>query len=56
MLLDAGHICQALYLACETIGLGTCAIALYRQNILDKLIDVDGADEFSVYLASVGRV
>ena len=25
MLLDAGHICQNLYLACEAIGCGTCA-------------------------------
>ena len=23
--LDAGHVCQNLYLACEAIGAGTCA-------------------------------
>lgn len=56
MLLDAGHICQALYLACETIGLGTCAIASYSQELMDNLIDVDGEDEFTVYLSPVGRV
>lgn len=56
MLLDAGHICQALYLACETIGLGTCAIASYSQQLIDDLIDVDGEDEFTVYLSPVGRV
>lgn len=56
MLLDAGHVCQALYLACETIGLGTCAIASYDQELMDNLIDVDGEDEFTVYLSPVGRV
>ena len=55
-LLDAGHIGQALYLACETIGLGTCAIASYDQKLIDDLIDVDGEDEFAVYICPVGKV
>lgn len=55
-LLDAGHIGQALYLACETIGLGTCAIASYNQKMVDDLILVDGEDEFTVYMSPVGRV
>lgn len=56
MLIDAGHICQALYIACETIGLGTCAIASYDQKFMDDLIGADGEDEFVVYMAPVGRV
>jgi len=56
ILLDAGHICQNLYLACEAIGLGTCAIAAYHQKLMDDLIDVDGNDEFVVYLAPVGSL
>lgn len=55
MLLDAGHICQALYLAAESIRLGCCAVAAYHQERLDELIGVDGEDEFSVYLAPVGK-
>jgi SagB-type dehydrogenase family enzyme len=55
MLLDAGHICQNLYLACEAMGSGTCAIAAYDQELCDELIDVDGIDEFTVYLAPVGK-
>ena len=55
-LLDAGHIGQSLYLACETIGLGTCAIASYDQEYIDSLIDVDGEDEFAVYVCPVGKV
>lgn len=53
--IDAGHVCQNLYLACEALGLGTCAIAAYDQETLDSLLRIDGQDEFTVYLASVGN-
>ncbi|HHE32481.1 MAG TPA: SagB/ThcOx family dehydrogenase [Chlorobaculum parvum] len=53
--LDAGHVCQNLYLACEAIAAGTCAIAAYHQDRMDKLIDVDGKEEFTIYLAPVGK-
>lgn len=54
--LDAGHVCQNLYLACQAIGAGTCAIAAYDQDQMDRLLQVDGRDEFTVYLAPVGKV
>lgn len=54
--LDAGHICQNLYLACENIGAGTCAVAAYDQERIDKILGVDGSDEFAIYLAPVGKV
>jgi SagB-type dehydrogenase family enzyme len=54
--LDAGHVCQNLYLACESIGSGTCAIAAYHQQMMDALFQVDGEDEFVIYLAPVGKV
>jgi len=56
LLISVGHICQNLYLACEAIGLGTCATVAYQQDQLDELIDVDGHDEIPLYLAPVGRV
>jgi SagB-type dehydrogenase family enzyme len=55
-LLDAGHVCQNLYLACESIGCGTCAIAAYRQEDLDRYLGLDGEEELVVYLAPVGKV
>jgi SagB-type dehydrogenase family enzyme len=55
MLIDAGHVCQNLYLACEAIGCGTCAIADYDQAVIDRFLGIDGDDEFVVYLAPVGR-
>ena len=55
ILLDAGHVCQNLYLMCETMNLGTCAIAAYNQELIDNLLKLDGEDEFVIYLAPVGK-
>lgn len=55
LLLDAGHICQNLYLACEAIDCGTVAIAAYDQHLMDRLLKLDGQDEFVIYLAPVGK-
>lgn len=54
--IDAGHVCQNLYLACEAIGAGTCAIAAYDQERADELLRVDGKEEFVIYMAPVGKV
>lgn len=54
--LDAGHVCQNLYLAAESIGAGTCAIGAYDQDQADALVGVDGVDECVVYIAPVGRL
>jgi SagB-type dehydrogenase family enzyme len=53
--IDVGHVCQNLYLACEAIGAGTCAMAAYDQEVIDELLRIDGQDEFTIYLASVGK-
>ncbi len=54
--LDAGHVCQNLYLACEALEAGTCAIGAYDQDLMDSLVKVDGEDEFTVYVAPVGKI
>jgi SagB-type dehydrogenase family enzyme len=54
--LDMGHVCQNLYLACAAISAGTCAIAAYNQTLADELLLVDGKEEFTIYLAPVGKV
>ena len=53
--LDAGHSCQNLYLACEALGLGTCAVGAYDQQRLDEYLGLDGEDMFALYAAPVGR-
>jgi SagB-type dehydrogenase family enzyme len=52
---DSGHLCQNLYLACEAIGAGTCAIGAYDQKKMDRVLKVDGKDEFAIYVAPVGK-
>jgi len=56
MLLDMGHVCQNLYLACEGIGFGTCAIAGYVQEAFDDLLQIDGQNEYVVYISAVGKL
>jgi len=53
--IEVGHICQNLYLACEAVKTGTCAITDYHQKKINALIEVDGENEFTVYVAPVGK-
>lgn len=54
--LDAGHVAQNLYLACEAIGAGNCAIAAYDQEFVDKILGIDGIEEFTIYMSLIGKV
>lgn len=54
--MDAGHVGQNLYLACEAIKAGTCVIGAYDQEYYDELLKLDGEDEFVIYSAPVGKV
>lgn len=62
ILLDAGHVCENLYLACEAIGCGTCALGAYDQDGLDELLGFapgpSGEIEYecAVYAAPVGKI
>lgn len=61
-LLDAGHVCENLYLAAGSIGCGACAIGAYYQDEADRLFGLDGSSscsgqqEFVIYAAAVGKV
>lgn len=55
MLLDAGHVCQNLYLAAWAIGCGTCAIAAYHDDELNSVLGLDGESLFVIYLGTVGK-
>jgi len=54
--IDSGHVCQNLYLSCGAIGAGTCAVGAYSQDKMDAVLGVDGDEEFTIYVAPVGRV
>ena len=53
--IEAGHICQNLYLATEAIEAGTCAIGAFEQDEMDRFLGVDGQEEFAFYIARVGK-
>jgi SagB-type dehydrogenase family enzyme len=53
--LDAGHVCQNLYLAAEQIGCGVCAIGAFDDELMADLLGIDGVEEFVIYCATVGK-
>ncbi|MCD4673972.1 MAG: SagB/ThcOx family dehydrogenase, partial [Anaerolineaceae bacterium] len=53
--LDAGHVCQNLYLAGESLGCGTCAIAAFDDDLLNDALELDGKEMFAVYAAALGK-
>jgi len=55
MLLDAGHICQNLYLAAESIGGGVCAVGAFSDDDINRLLNLDGEEQFVIYGATVGK-
>lgn len=52
--LDAGHICQNLYLASEALEVGCCAVAAFDDDAVNEIVGIDGREEFAIYLATVG--
>lgn len=55
MLLDAGHICQNLYLAADVIDCGVCAIGNFDDTALNTFWGLDGINQFIIYGASLGK-
>ena len=55
LFLDAGHVCQNLYLAAESIGCGACAVGHFLDGELNALLGLNGVDQFVLYLATVGK-
>ena len=53
--MEAGHVCENLYLAAQSSGTGCCAVLSYHQPRVDELLGVDGEEEFALYLACAGK-
>jgi SagB-type dehydrogenase family enzyme len=54
--LDAGHVCQNLYLGATPLECGVCAIAAFDDEKLNLLLGADGENQFAVYAAVVGKL
>jgi SagB-type dehydrogenase family enzyme len=55
LFLDAGHVCQNLYLAGEPIDCGVCAIGAFDDDALDRAVGADRSEQFPIYVATVGK-
>lgn len=55
-MLEAGHIGQNIYLVATALGLGACAVGAFWDNEVNQLIQVDGKQEATLYLLTVGRM
>ena len=55
MHIDAGHVCQNLYLSAEVIDCGVCGIGAYDDDGLNKFWGLDGINQFIIYGATVGK-
>lgn len=53
--LDAGHICQNLYLAGEALDCRCCAIAAFDDKALNDALGLDGEARFVTYVATLGK-
>lgn len=53
--LDAGHVCQNLYLAAQSLDCGVCGISVFEDETVNRLLGIDGEEESVIYMASVGK-
>ena len=53
--MEAGHVCENLYLAAQSCGTGACAMLSYDQKHVDELLGADGDEEFAIYATCVGK-
>ena len=54
ILIDLGHVAQNMMLSASALGLGSCCLAAYNQEMCDRLLKLDGVDEYTVYCVTVG--
>ena len=53
-LLDIGHVGMNIYLVSTALGLGTCAIGAFEDDLVNKLLDLDTDHEFVILIYPVG--
>lgn len=50
--MEVGHVGENIYLQCEALGLGTCAVGAFHDERLKKVL---GIDEEPLYLMPIGK-
>lgn len=54
LFLDAGHLAQTFCLVATSLGLGPFTTAAIQDSKIEKLLSIDGVEEFPVYLCGAG--
>jgi SagB-type dehydrogenase family enzyme len=52
--LDAGHLAQTFCLVATSLGLGPFTTAAIQDSEIEKLLRIDGVEEFPLYLCGAG--
>lgn len=55
ILIESGHVGQNIYLICEALNIGCCAITGFDDDKLNKLLDIDGLNESVIYAFALGN-
>ena len=55
LLIEAGGIGQRIYLAAEAAGLAARNLAAFRDDALNRLLDLDGGEHAVLHLTLAGR-
>jgi SagB-type dehydrogenase family enzyme len=53
--LEIGHVCQNLYLGAEAVDCGVCGIGVYDLDGVDRMVGIEGDEEFIIYIATLGK-
>jgi len=54
ILIDLGHVGQNIMLSATGLGLGSCCLAAYDQEVCDEFLNLDGNNEYTVYAVAIG--
>jgi SagB-type dehydrogenase family enzyme len=54
LFLDAGHLAQTFCLVATSLGLGPFTTAAIQDSKIERLLRIDGVEEFPVYLCGAG--
>lgn len=55
VLLDVGHLGQNIYLSCTALNLAIMTTCGFFDDVVNKLLRIDGIDETTLYVAFVGK-
>lgn len=56
MHIDCGHMAQNIHLMSTACDLGSCCIMGFVDNALNNIIGLDGVEESSLYMVTVGKI